>query len=407
MRSDGSEISAESVTPGERLLRTRLPPAPGRTKLTAQFSRLLGLLAAEGSVTSEEHPVVTFRNNEKRLLDDVQKLWEQVAGGTVADFPGVSGFTGEPTGGLRLNGSPTFASYLRTILYTKQSQKRVPHIVLNSDEAAWRAFLSGYNEGDGLRAGHGRREFKNFKTSSPTLGAGLWWMASITLPQKLTLNVDFVRRGPLQDQLYWYYSINLGSDAVRAKTSHLARLSDEVKLVAPDRYIGWVYDIATASGTFHAGIGDLVIHNSPRRGHEFVTRKISDAVAKISLGRAKTVRLGTLTTRRDWGYAPEYCDFMYRVLQAPRADDFVGATGETHSVEEFVTEAFRCVGITDWKPHVVMDPKFARPAEVDTLLGNARKSKEQLGWEPKVRFLELVKIMVENDLQLIRATPSV
>jgi GDPmannose 4,6-dehydratase len=153
--------------------------------------------------------------------------------------------------------------------------------------------------------------------------------------------------------------------------------------------------------------GILFNHESGRRGHEFVTRKISDAVAKISLGRAKTVRLGTLTTRRDWGYAPEYCDFMYRVLQAPRADDFVGATGETHSVEEFVTEAFRCVGITDWRPYVVLDPKFARPAEVDTLLGNARKSKEQLGWEPKVRFLELVKIMVENDLQLNRAAPAV
>ncbi|MCI4340980.1 MAG: GDP-mannose 4,6-dehydratase [Thermoplasmata archaeon] len=149
--------------------------------------------------------------------------------------------------------------------------------------------------------------------------------------------------------------------------------------------------------------GILFNHESPRRGHEFVTRKISDGVARIHLGLASKLRLGTLSTRRDWGYAPEYVDFMWRLLQAPRPDDFVGATGETHSVEEFVQLAFDRVGISDWKPHVELDPKFKRPAEVDMLCGNATKAKEQLGWVPKVRFPELVRIMVDNDLQLLGA----
>ncbi|MCI4349613.1 MAG: GDP-mannose 4,6-dehydratase [Thermoplasmata archaeon] len=149
--------------------------------------------------------------------------------------------------------------------------------------------------------------------------------------------------------------------------------------------------------------GILFNHESPRRGHEFVTRKISDGVARIKLGLAKAIRLGTLTTRRDWGYAPEYCDLMFRILQAPVADDFVGATGETHSVEEFVAAAFRHVGIQDWRPFVELDPRYARPADVDTLCGDPTKAREKLGWVPKVKFPELVGIMVDHDLGVLGA----
>jgi GDPmannose 4,6-dehydratase len=146
-------------------------------------------------------------------------------------------------------------------------------------------------------------------------------------------------------------------------------------------------------------------HESPRRGHEFVTRKITDGVARIHLGLAKQIRLGTLSTRRDWGYAPEYTDFFWRSLQAPTPDDYVAATGEDHSVEEFVAAAFHAVGIEDWRPYVELDRRYARPAEVDHLCGNASKARTQLGWEPKVRFPELVRIMVESDIQLLKGTP--
>jgi GDPmannose 4,6-dehydratase len=152
--------------------------------------------------------------------------------------------------------------------------------------------------------------------------------------------------------------------------------------------------------------GILFNHESPRRGHEFVTRKISDGVARIHLGLAQKLRLGTLSTRRDWGFAPEYVDLMWRTLQAAQPGDYVGATGETHSVEEFVDRAFARVGITDWRPHVELDPKFKRPAEVDLLCGNATKAATELGWVPKVRFPELVNIMVDSDVALLGGRPA-
>lgn len=150
--------------------------------------------------------------------------------------------------------------------------------------------------------------------------------------------------------------------------------------------------------------GILYNHESPRRGHEFLTRKVSDGVARIKLGRTKKIKLGTLDTRRDWGYAPEYTDLMWRILQAPQAEDFVAATGESHSVKEFVELAFAHVGIKDWEAHVELDPRFSRPAEVDHLLGNASKAREKLGWVPKVRFPELVQIMVDADLERLKGT---
>ncbi len=145
--------------------------------------------------------------------------------------------------------------------------------------------------------------------------------------------------------------------------------------------------------------GILYNHESENRGFDFVTRKVSDGVARIHLGLAKTISLGELEAKRDWGYAPEYVDLMWRVLQHDEPDDFVGATGESHSVREFVTEAFQVVGIEDWEPHVSVEQRHFRPAEVYNLRGDASKAKELLGWEAKVRFQELVKIMVEADIK--------
>ncbi|HZY70403.1 MAG TPA: GDP-mannose 4,6-dehydratase [Thermoplasmata archaeon] len=144
--------------------------------------------------------------------------------------------------------------------------------------------------------------------------------------------------------------------------------------------------------------GILTNHESERRGLEFVTRKISDGVARIKLGLRPKLVLGPLTPRRDWGYAPEYTDLMWRILQAPKAEDWVGGTGEMHTVQEFVETAFHRVGIDDWQRYVESDSRFSRPAEVEQLCANARKAKERLGWEPRVRFPDLVRIMVDSDL---------
>jgi GDPmannose 4,6-dehydratase len=142
--------------------------------------------------------------------------------------------------------------------------------------------------------------------------------------------------------------------------------------------------------------GILFNHESPRRGETFVTRKITRAVAQIKAGRQEKLYLGNLDAKRDWGYAQEYVEAMWLMLQQEKADDYVVATGETHSVKEFLEESFSCVGL-DWKDYVEIDPKYFRPAEVDVLIGDASKAKQVLGWEPRITFKDLVRLMVDAD----------
>lgn len=148
--------------------------------------------------------------------------------------------------------------------------------------------------------------------------------------------------------------------------------------------------------------GILFNHESPRRGLEFVTRKITEAVARIKLGLAKELRLGNLDAKRDWGFAGDYVKAMWLILQQDKPDDYVVATGETHSVREFVDAAFSYVGLK-YEDYVVLDPQFLRPAEVELLLGNPQKAQNKLGWKPEVDFKQLVHMMVDADLERYKA----
>ncbi len=155
-----------------------------------------------------------------------------------------------------------------------------------------------------------------------------------------------------------------------------------------------------AYGMFIAN-GILFNHESPRRGETFVTRKITRAAGRIKLGLQKKLYLGNLDAKRDWGFAGDYVEAMWRMLQQPEPDDYVVATGESYSVREFLEEAFGLLDL-DWRDYVEIDPRYFRPTEVDYLLGDPSKAKKKLGWEPKVSFKELVKMMVEHDLELAR-----
>ena len=159
------------------------------------------------------------------------------------------------------------------------------------------------------------------------------------------------------------------------------------------------YGVAKVYG--HATSGILFNHESPRRGLEFVTRKITHHVAKIKLGLTDEVRLGNLDSRRDWGYAGDYVHAMWLMLQQDKPYDFVIATSETHSIEEFLDEAFGYANL-DWHDYVVQDPRYMRPAEVDLLVGDASKAGQQLGWEPTVTFSQLVRMMVDADIKLLQ-----
>jgi len=152
--------------------------------------------------------------------------------------------------------------------------------------------------------------------------------------------------------------------------------------------------------------GILFNHESPRRGPTFVTRKITRAIARIKAGLDKKIYLGNLDAKRDWGFAPEYVEAMWLILQQPKPDDYVIATGETHSVREFLEEAFKYAGLGDWKSYVEINHRYFRPAEVEVLVGDTSKAKEKIGWQPKIKFEELVKIMIDADFRLLGLTPS-
>jgi GDPmannose 4,6-dehydratase len=149
-----------------------------------------------------------------------------------------------------------------------------------------------------------------------------------------------------------------------------------------------------------ASNGILFNHESPRRGETFVTRKITRAVAAIKAGRQNTLYMGNLDARRDWGYAPDYVAAMWKMVQLDHADDFVIGTGESHSVREFLDEAFRYAGL-DWQEFVKIDPRYFRPTEVDYLMADASKARSTLDWEPRIYFRDLVRIMVDADLELL------
>ena len=167
-------------------------------------------------------------------------------------------------------------------------------------------------------------------------------------------------------------------------------------------YGHWITINYRESYDMHATSGILFNHESPRRGLEFVTRKITHHVAKIKLGLTDELRLGNLDARRDWGFAGDYVKAMWLMLQQDKPDDFVVATGETHSVEEFLNVAFGHVNL-DWHDYVVQDERFMRPAEVDLLVGDPSKAGRKLGWEPAVSFEQLVQMMVDADLKLLQA----
>lgn len=166
-------------------------------------------------------------------------------------------------------------------------------------------------------------------------------------------------------------------------------------------YGHWITVNYRESYGMHATSGILFNHESPRRGLEFVTRKISHGVARIKLGLDEELRLGNLEARRDWGFAGDYVEAMWLMLQQDQPEDYVIATGETHSVREFCELAFGYVGL-DYRDYVVIDQRFMRPAEVDLLIGDASKARQKLGWQPRTTFPELVQMMVEADLQLVK-----
>jgi GDPmannose 4,6-dehydratase len=388
--ADRELLPARDVAAGDRLaLFDEFPSSNAWSAIAPEAGELLGLLAADGHV-SRDGATARFVSTDPIVRTRVAQLWSRCFAGTSTEWVGESGLQRtREVHAIDLDAANGLGSWLRAQLYTHSGHKQVPPIVLNATADVTEAFLLGYHAGDGLEQGNG----EPIKTGSPVLAQGVCWLCALQ-GQDASVHVEH-RDGTA------YYRLNLLTAAPAGMTGARLRTDPaEVRridpAVVPDDE--WAFDVETASGVFAAGVGRLVVHNSPRRGLEFVTRKITWHAAAIKLGLRDELALGNLDAERDWGYAKDYVEAMYLMLQQDEPEDYVIATNHTNSVRECVEIAFDEAGVGDWEPYVRLDPAFLRPAEVDQLIGNPAKAKARLGWEPGTTFEELIRLMTRADL---------
>lgn len=464
---DGSEKNTSQLKIGDRVKLIKYPELDRTSEVSLEEAEWLGMLVGDGSL-NKKNPRLT--NKSMELKERFADLWMSFTpDGRYKFRSSISGFNGGEIGQLECygGGPKDYDIYTDDISPFGHKNKKVPQKILNSSVDCMEAFLVGYNACDGLKSGYGKYRFRNFKTNSPTLAAGLLFLVSKVTGQKYNLTVEESWKHGKQQ---FYYSINLLSDRVHPKKKyirvkslldsgmsqrethrntgisrsfikkvkrgyipenihHLELCNNEVKkIIDIPNYDGWFFDLETSSGTFHAGVGQGVVHNSPRRGETFVTRKITKWIGEYikwldgcefgtrgiflpedndfvtTHGKPLTkpefpkLRLGNLEASRDWGSAIDYIKAMHLMLQQDKPDDYVVCTGETHTIREFLDVAFSFIGISDWSEYVVIDPQFYRPAEVDYLRGDSSKIRK-LGWKPETSFKELVRMMVEHDVK--------
>jgi GDPmannose 4,6-dehydratase len=283
--------------------------------------------------------------------------------------------------------------------------RRIDHLYVDPHEAGVRFFL---HYGDLSDAGQLSHLIYNLHPDEIYhLAAQSHVRVSFDMPEYtgdvtglgVTRLLEAIRRSGIQTRFYQASSSELFGDAPPPQNEATPMRPRSPYAVAKLYGYWMVRNYREAYGLFAVN-GILFNHESPRRGETFVTRKITRAVARIKFGLEKKLYLGNLEARRDWGYAPDFVEAMWLMLQQDSPEDLVIATGEDHSVREFLEEAFACVDL-DWRDYVEIDPRYFRPTEVDVLRGDAGKARRLLGWQPRISFRELVRLMVDADLQAL------
>ncbi len=465
----GVKKNFEDIVIGDKVNLIDYPDVLPNSSISKEEARLLGFIVGDGYVQGHK---LQLTSKDKSKLEWYEYAWLSLhPDHTVHYWETKSGFNDTETiWQLRLNNATSWIS--RFDIYTEDRKKRVPAEILNASMEVQLEFLKGYNHADGLKSNPCNYEFKNFKTNSPTLAAGLVFLLSKTTNQEYNINIEESWKW---GEYQLYYSINILSDSIEGQNHrnsiekqvsvlemvdtgmsqreihrntgisrtfirkiqqgyipsgkhHLAKEKNEVKkIIEMNDYSGWFFDLTTESGTFHCGIGQGQVHNSPLRGETFVTRKITRAVAKIGLGLQERLYLGNMDAKRDWGHAKDYVECMWKILQQDEPEDWVIATGVTTSVRDFVTMSFREIGVElefkgegvdevgivisssnpDYllevgKVVVSVDPAYFRPTEVELLIGDPSKAKAKLGWEPKYDLQMLCSEMVQADIELFK-----
>lgn len=466
---DNTVLKSDDLGVGDKVKLCDFPEEPFLNSISIEEAELMGMIVGDGSVSSSRQ----FTNKDQSVLDRFIYLWEVVTGGKSKYYPSTSGFTNEVVGRLDLSGGE---SWLRSHKFYSNSKsvyghryKVIPTAVLNSDKDIMEAFLVGYNACDGLKKSPCKYKFKNFKTNSPILASGLVYLISKVTRQKYNLTIE---ESWTHGKQQFYYSINLLSNRENSaekyrkvkellelgysqrgiyretgisrkfinkvkngyspnSSHHLELCNNEIKKIIKvdsKSYDNYFFDLETETNTLSAGVGQAVVHNSERRGEQFVTRKITKWIADFycwfnqrgsdyswliedkdevyfggrvsrdQLLQFPKLRLGNLDAYRDWGYAKDYVYAMWSMVQKNIPSDYIISTGETHSVRDFLREAFDEIGIEDFEKYVYIDPEFYRPSEVDYLCGDSSRAKTELNWSPSVTFKDLVKKMVWSDI---------
>ena len=437
--ADGMEKQTGDMDVGDRLETIDLPEPVlfNHHVASDEEAELMGMIVGDGSITYAKRGQgvhAKFTNSSAEVRNRFDYLWQNVTGGKTLYYPTRSGFKPENiVGQLSLSGGN---DWLRSVdIYNLDRTKRIPKVILNSNKRTMLAFLRGYNATDGLKKNLCTYEFKNFKTNSATLAMGLWYLIDKTTNQDINLTIETKKDGRI------FYSLNILSttdnslklvtvgafDEIATSQRELSRMSgisrtfirkiqrggsaclehhfhkdphEIKKIIELPEYKGWFYDLETSSAEFHCGIGKIHVHNSPRRGETFVTRKITMAAAQIKKGLQDTLYLGNLDAKRDWGYAKDYVEAMWLMLQKNKAEDYVIATGQTHTVREFLEETFAYLKIPV-KKYLKIDSRYFRPLEVNILQGDASKARKKLGWKPKTGFSDLVRMMADADMKML------
>lgn len=394
-REDGTEVTTKDIVVGDKLFKTQYPEPIQKTRHDLEIAQAIGYLVGDGHISEGGDIRLTGLNKEE--LQRYAEIFASHFGWTyrISTF-GPGSFEGSEEDVWHVDfkrGCRPWGRWLRKHVYTHFSeQKRVPQFILNADQGVKQAFFEGYYEADGRKNGSERYPYKGWTSESATLCLGLTMIVHELTAQDVKIELQY-RDGKR------YYYCNLRSPVRRGnKGQHLCKDLYEVTKTFDTESDGWFFDLTTGTQKFAVGPNLIQIHNSPRRGIEFVTRKITDTVARVKAGIIDKVGFGNLEAYRDWGYAPEYVEAIWLILQQDKPDDYVIGTGETHSVEEFMAAAFNSVDL-DWRDYTYTDPRSVRPAEVDYLVADATKAKQKLNWEPKVLLPDLVTKMVKADIE--------
>lgn len=385
--SDFNQVKAGCLKSGDKLaLIDKMPIGTGWATQSKEFYEFFGLMTADGWI-SQDGRKLKFTNNDESLQERVGYLWRTLFLGNSKKSFGKSGFSEKEVGVIYLQGNAVVGKWLRQEMYTKDKFKKVPDIVLNADLERQKEFIEGYYKGDGLKKGKG----ESFVTNSSVLAQGLVWMYE-RMGRSCSVYAELRNEAT-------YYRVN-----VRKRDSnfgsHLIKDKSEVrKIEDANVYEDWVFDLETESGVFAAGVGSIVVHNSPRRGETFVTRKITRAATRIKIGLQDKLMLGNLDAKRDWTHASDVARGMVKMLDLDYADDFVIGSGEMNSVQEFLELVFSKLDM-DWKEFVEFDPRYLRPSEVDALGADPSKLKKATGWEPLISFDQMVDEMIEADMKI-------